>query len=84
MGVDPLTFATDVLTAVVFDAPLFDELFAGLVGTNAEGCLIGSTTVRANEGFPFTTDQLLRVAQQSMQTAGTALLARATRFGHLL
>lgn len=37
LGVDPLTFATDLLTVAVFDAPAFDELFAGLVGTNAEG-----------------------------------------------
>ena len=84
MGVDPLTFATDILTAVVFDAPLFDDLFAGLVGTNAEGCLIGSTTVRASAGLPFTTDQLRQLAQRPIQAAGRALLARAAHLRHVL
>ncbi|MGH3942268.1 MAG: helix-turn-helix domain-containing protein [Pseudonocardiaceae bacterium] len=82
MGVDPLTFATDILTAVVFDAPLFDELFAGLVDTNAEGCLVGSTAGRSSEGIPFTTDQLRRLTQQPMQAAGMALLARTARLGY--
>ena len=27
LGADPLTFALDLLTAVVIDAPLYDELF---------------------------------------------------------
>jgi hypothetical protein len=36
-GVDPLTFATDLLTAVVIDAPAFDDLFGELVEVNAEG-----------------------------------------------
>ena len=79
LGVDPLTFATDVLTAIVFDAALFDELFADLVDTNAEGRLIGPATVRASAGLPFTTDQLRWVAQQPMQAAGEALLACVAR-----
>ena len=40
LGVDPLTFATDVLAVAVFDAPLFDAEFAGLVALNAEGRVI--------------------------------------------
>lgn len=39
MGVDPLTFATDLLTVAVFDADCFDELFGGLVQTNSEGAI---------------------------------------------
>jgi len=84
LGTDPLTLATDLLTVVAFDAPLFDELFADLVDTNTEGRLVGSTTVRAGEGFPFTTDQLHRIAQQPIQAAGAALLELAQRNTHLL
>ncbi|MFA1538550.1 hypothetical protein [Actinomadura monticuli] len=37
LGVDPLTFALDVLTSVVIDDDLFGELFGGLVAVNDEG-----------------------------------------------
>ena len=77
MGVDPLTFATDLLTAVVFDAPLFDELFADLVETNAEGHFVYPTV---GEGFPFTENQIQQVIQdERVQAAGTAGLTLALR-----
>ena len=37
LGADPLTFALDLLAVVVIDAPLYDDLFGGLVDVNAEG-----------------------------------------------
>ncbi|WP_433463741.1 hypothetical protein [Spirillospora sp. CA-128828] len=37
LGVDPLTFALDLLTVVVIDGDLFAEVFGGLVAVNAEG-----------------------------------------------
>ncbi|WP_165978404.1 transcriptional regulator, partial [Actinomadura darangshiensis] len=37
LGVDPLTFALDLLTVVAIDEDLFGELFGGLVAVNAEG-----------------------------------------------
>ena len=40
LGTDPLTFAMDLLAVVVIDAPLYDELFSGLVSGNAEGRVI--------------------------------------------
>ncbi len=85
MGVDPLTFATDLLTVVVFDAQFFDELFASMVDANAEGRLVSSTPRGAgHEGFPFTTDCVRRmVRHQSMQAAGTAALTLAHRSGLL-
>jgi len=42
LGVDPLTFATDLLTVAVFDAPVYDELFGGLVRDNAEGTVLAA------------------------------------------
>ncbi|WNV89072.1 XRE family transcriptional regulator [Umezawaea sp. Da 62-37] len=70
MGVDPLTFATDMLTVAVFDAPLFDELFSGLVEDNDEG--------RVLEGLAFTAANVHRfVHDEPTQAAGAALLALA-------
>src|SRR5262249_50977020 len=37
IGVDPLTYATDILTTVTIDAPLYDELFGHVADTNSEG-----------------------------------------------
>ncbi|MEO6083906.1 MAG: XRE family transcriptional regulator [Umezawaea sp.] len=72
MGVDPLTFATDLLTVAVFDAPLFDELFTGLVAHNDEG--------RVLEALPFTAANVDRfVHDEPTQAAGAALLALAWR-----
>lgn len=65
LGVDPLTFATDLLVSVVIDAPVFDELFGAWVAVNDEGAV----TAR-----PFTEDA---VAGLPMQAAGAALVRLA-------
>ena len=70
MGVDPLTFATDLLAAVVFDADTYDELFADAVAQNAEGWVLPAV--------PFTVDQVDRYAgQEPTQAAAAALLRLA-------
>jgi hypothetical protein len=84
MGVDALTLATDLLTVVVFDAPLFDELFAGLVEVNAEGRLLAVRAGRPAAGLPCTADQLRRTSRQPMQAAGAAVLNLARRHRRLL
>ena len=65
LGVDPLTFATDLLVAVVIDAPVFDDLFGARVAVNEEG----SVTER-----PFTAAS---VTGLPMQAAGAALVRLA-------
>jgi hypothetical protein len=40
LGADPLTLALDLLAVVVIDAPLYDDLFGGLVDVNAEGRIL--------------------------------------------
>jgi hypothetical protein len=40
LGTDPLTFATDLLTVVVIDAPVYDDLFGAAVASNAEGTVL--------------------------------------------
>jgi hypothetical protein len=70
LGVDPLTFATDVLTAVVIEAATYDELFAAEVTDNAEGSVLAAV--------PFTAEQVERYAgHEPTQAAGAALLRLA-------
>jgi hypothetical protein len=72
IGVDPLTFATDILTVVTIDAPLYDELFEQIADTNTEGSI---TPV-----VPFTAQTVERYAgAEPMQAAGASLLRLAWR-----
>jgi hypothetical protein len=75
VGVDPVTFAGDVLTVAVFDAAEFDATFGRLVALNAEGRVITGDA----EGIPFTEDTVTRLAggAEPMQASGTALLRLA-------
>jgi hypothetical protein len=77
MGVDPLTFATDLLTVVVFDAEAYDELFGSIVESNTEGRLVTSplSGYGADNRFPFTGESVERLTQREpLQAAGAALL----------
>lgn len=79
IGVDPLTFATDLLTVAVIDAHVFDKLFAD----HDRGHPIGNSPMTNAEGTvlaarPFdqpTIDEM--VDQQPLQAAGAALLRLA-------
>ena len=77
LGVDPLTYATDLLAAVVFDAGTYDELFADAVAENAEGSVLPAV--------PFTGDQVDRyAAREPTQAAGAALLRLGWRHRRVL
>jgi hypothetical protein len=70
LGTDPLTYAMDLLAAVVIDAPLYDELFGALVSDNAEGRVISPR--------PFDEASVKELlAQAPLQAAGSALLTLA-------
>lgn len=70
LGVDPLTFAVDLLTAVVIDASTYDDLFAEAVADNAEGSVLPAV--------PFTAEEIDRYAgREPTQAAGAALLRLA-------
>ena len=74
LGADPLTFAVDLLAVVVIDAPLYDDLFAGLVDVNAEGRVIRDR--------PFdepSVTSLLATAPLQAAAAGLLSLALARR-----
>jgi hypothetical protein len=77
MGVDPLTFATDILTAVTIDAPLFDELFGQVANTNSEGSILSAV--------PLTAETVeLYASHEPTQAAGAALLRLAWRHRAIL
>jgi hypothetical protein len=62
LGVDPLTFATDLLVSVSIDAPVFDDLFGTRVAVNEEGTVTE---------LPFTATS---IANLPIQAAGAALI----------
>jgi hypothetical protein len=76
LGVDPLTLATDILTVAVFEAAVFDRVFRGLVGENAEGRVV---TQDGSAAIPFTQANVTRYTggAEPVQTAGQALLRLA-------
>lgn len=80
VGMDPLTYAADLLTVAVFDADLFDETFRGISADNDEGHRIGGAA--GSIGIPFTADQVARLtdpqgATDRMQPVGAGLLRLA-------
>ena len=76
LGMDPLTFATDILAVAVFDAPPFDAEFARLVTLNAEGRVIA---VDGAAGIPFTAETVARLTggREPLQASGAAVLGLA-------
>jgi hypothetical protein len=76
-GADPLTFALDLLTVVVIDAPLFDELFGELAERNAEGTVL--------KPRPFDQQTIAELTtREPVQAAGAALLKLAIAHRALL
>jgi hypothetical protein len=70
LGADPLTFALDLLAVVVIDAPLYDDLFGGVVEANAEGRVI--------KPRPFDEPSVTRlITDTPLQAAAAALLTLA-------
>ena len=70
LGADPLTLAMDLLTVVVIDAPLYDDLFGAAVTDNAEGTVLPLR--------PFTPESVgALLAGHPVQAAGAALLTLA-------
>jgi hypothetical protein len=77
IGVDPLTFATDILTVLTIDAPLYDELFGDVAASNVEGSILPAMS--------FTAETVQRYASnEPIQAAGACLLRLAWRHRWLL
>jgi hypothetical protein len=72
LGTDPLTYATDLLTVVVMDSSVFDELFSVSPLGNAEGQVLAAQEFDAKVIDRITT-------REPMQAAGAAVLRLAWR-----
>ena len=72
LGTDPLTYATDLLTVVVIDSDVFDELFSLSPRRNAEGSVLA-----AREFDAHVIDRI--VTSEPVQAAGAAVLRLAWR-----
>jgi len=78
VGLDALTLAATILTAVVIDDDAFDEIFGDVVATNAEGVIVAVGTRSAAEGIPFTEDNVTRLLTcEPMAPPGAACLSLA-------
>jgi len=85
LGADPLTLDVDLLTVLVFDAPLFDAEFGGLVAANDEGFLLQGPAGADEKGLEFTAGNVERFTSiEAMQPAGAAVLALAWQHRDIL
>lgn len=87
IGLDTLTLTATMLTVVVIDDDVFDDIFGNTVQINAEGALvtaIESTSV--SEGVPFTEETIKRMlTSEPMASPGACILARSWHFrDHIL
>jgi transcriptional regulator with XRE-family HTH domain len=75
-GLDPLTLAGEILTVLVIDADIFDQIFANLVAWNSEGDVVfgGDGSV----GVPWQRDTVYRLlAAEPLAPAARACLELA-------
>lgn len=86
IGLDPLTLAGEILTAVVIDADVYDELFRDMVSVNNEGAVITETAGGGSaKGIRFdeaNVERLLR--SEPMAPAAAACVALVWRHRELL
>jgi transcriptional regulator with XRE-family HTH domain len=87
VGLDALTLAATILTAVVIDDDVFDEVFRYLVLRNSEGhlAMVGRDREWAAEGVPFVGSAVTDlVTNKPMASPGAACLDLAWRHRDLL
>ncbi len=78
LGVDALTLAATILTVVVIDDDVFDEVFGTTVQFNDEGEVVGVEGGRAADGVPFTAAAVERLLEdEPLAAPGAACLALA-------
>jgi transcriptional regulator with XRE-family HTH domain len=80
-GVDALTLAATILTVLVIDAEVFDDLFGETVQENSEGMTVfGEGGVRSGSGLEFTEANVTRLLEREpMAAPGAACLSLAWR-----
>jgi hypothetical protein len=85
MALDALTLAATILTVVVIDDDVFDELFGATVRFNDEGEIVAMGDGRAADGIPFTEDAVNRLLEsEPLASPGAGCLALAWRHRHMI
>ena len=79
IGLDTLTLTATVLTVVVFDDDVFDELFGDAVSVNSEGSLVSSSdVVNVTDGLRFDEVNVTRLLRdEPLASPGACILQRA-------
>ncbi|MFJ7215653.1 hypothetical protein [Amycolatopsis sp. NPDC098790] len=82
IGLDTLTLTATVLTAVVMDDDVFDDLYGGAVDVNVEGVLVtAAESSSVSDGVPFTEDSVTRLlTHEPMASPCACSLGHARRF----
>jgi transcriptional regulator with XRE-family HTH domain len=76
LALDPLTLAGEILTILVIDADVFDDIFAGLVSCNSEGDVLPGT--EGSVGVPWRRDSVFQLlAEQPLAPAASGLIEYA-------
>ncbi len=63
LGLDPLTLAGEILAVAVFDADVYDDVFADMVDRNSEGAVAGTDPDRPQDGIAFTAENIHRLLE---------------------
>jgi hypothetical protein len=84
-GLDALTLFGEILTAVVFDADVYSDLFADMVDVNEEGAIVKTGRAHPTSAIPFT-EHMVRELIDSRRPAPAAAgcLELAWRSRHVL
>lgn len=82
IGLDALTLTATLLTVVVIDDDVFDDVFGNTVQINAEGALVSAIeSTSVSEGVPFTEATVRRMlTSEPMASPGACILARSWTF----
>lgn len=85
LGLDALTLAATILTVVVIDDDLFEDVFGATVRFNEEGEVVAIGAGSAAEGIPFTESAIDRLLDtEPVAAPGAACLALAWEHRHSL
>ncbi len=85
MGLDALTLAATILTVVVIDDDVFEEVFGATVRFNEEGEVVAFGDGSAADGIPFTASAVDRLLdREPLAAPGAACLALAWKHRHSL
>ncbi|ONI84212.1 hypothetical protein ALI144C_16225 [Actinosynnema sp. ALI-1.44] len=82
LGLDTLTLTATILTVVVMDDTVFDDLFGETVRINTEGVLVTAADASSvSEGLPFAEETIQRLlTSEPMASPGACILSWAWRY----